>query len=76
MKSSQVALSAFLAASLVTGPVAAIAAPANASRSSSAVDGEGLSGGMGPAWLIAALIAGLVITVVVSDDDEDAPVSP
>lgn len=75
MKLSQAALPAFLAASLIFAPVATHAAPPEASRSSATVEGEHLSGGMGPAWLVAvALVAALGI-VVLSDDDED-PVSP
>ena len=76
MKSSQVGLSAFVATSLIAAPVAAAAAPVDGTRSSAAVEGEALGGGMGPAWLIAALIAAALITVVVSDGDEDRPVSP
>lgn len=77
MKSSQIALSAFVATSLVSAPVVASAAPVQASRAGSAVEGEALAAGMGPAWLVAALIAAVLITVVVSDgDDEDSPVSP
>lgn len=76
MKSSHVALSAFAATSLIAAPVAATAAPADGTRSSAAVEGESLAGGIGPAWLIAALIAAAVITVVVTDGDEDVPVSP
>jgi hypothetical protein len=75
MKLSQAALPAFLATSLIFTPIVANAGALEGARSSATVEGEGLSGGTGPAWLVAvALVAALGI-VVLSDDDED-PVSP
>lgn len=75
MKLSQAALPAFLATSLILAPVAASAAPLEGARSSATVEGERLSGGMGPAWLVAALLVVALGIVVLSDDDED-PASP
>lgn len=72
MKLSHAALSALLATSLIAAPAAA--APFEA-RSGAAVEGEHLAGGMGPAWLVAAVLLVALGIVVLSDDDED-PVSP
>jgi len=75
MRLSQAALPAFLATSLILAPVAASAEPLEAARSPATVEGEHLSGGMGPAWLVAAILVVALGIVVLSDDDED-PVSP
>jgi hypothetical protein len=75
MKFRSAPTSAMLAASLVIAPVAVNAAPV-AERGSAAVEGEQLSGGLAPAWIVAAtLVVGLGI-LVFSDDDDEEPVSP
>lgn len=75
MKLRWAPLASILTVSLASAPIAARAAPV-ADRSSAPVDGERLAGGMVPLWLIAAvLVAGLGI-LIISDDDEDEPVSP
>ena len=76
MKSNQAMLSAFIAASLISTPDAASAAAGEASRAGAAVEGEQLAGGMGPAWLVAAILAVLAGVIVVTDDDDEQPVSP
>ena len=45
-------------------------------RAGAAVEGEQLAGGMGPAWLVAAILAVLAGVIVVTDDDDEQPVSP
>lgn len=72
------ALAALAAVGTVLGSTAAAAAPADVSglRSASASDkAEGIAGGSF-VWIIAALVAAGVIAVIVSDNDEEEPVSP
>jgi hypothetical protein len=74
MKLRQIALSAFLASSLVASPVAAHAAPVEGSRSASSVEGEQLNKKVG--WGIAVAVVIAVIAILLSDNDEKIPVSP
>ena len=72
MEMRKLLASAAVAASLVSAPIAAQAAPAE--RTSSKVDGESLAGGfLIPALALVAVILGIV---VVADGGDDAPVSP
>jgi len=73
VKPGIVSLSALLAISLVSAPVAASAAPV--ARTGSETGGEGLAG-LGAAWLVAAVIVAALVIVVLSDSDEDLPTSP
>lgn len=68
-------LPAMAAVSLVAAPVAAQAQVAE--RASEPVSGESdLAGGIGPALIIVAIAAVGMITLLVTDDDEDEdPVS-
>jgi hypothetical protein len=67
--------SALLAAVLAASPAAANAVPVDGSRSGAPVAGERLSGGSGPAWLVAAILVAALGIMVFSDDDE-SPASP
>jgi len=67
-------LFATAAASLAAAPVAAQAQ--SAERASQPVTAESeLSGGIGPALIIAAIAAVGMIALIVSDDDDEDPVS-
>lgn len=68
-------LSALLALSMTSAASAASAAPI-ADRNATPAQGERLTGGLAPAWLVGVvLVVGLGI-LVLSDDDNDEPVSP
>lgn len=62
----------------LAAPVAASAAPGvDAARAGSAIEGEnGLEGNS--SWIIGlvGLLAGITAIILVSDNDEDSPVSP
>jgi len=75
MKLLRTSLSALAASSLLAVPIAASAAPVAVDRSGSAVDGESLTGGLGAAWLVAAVLVGVLGILIFDDGDED-PVSP
>jgi len=65
------------AAGLVFGSTAAAAAPVAADRSGSPVaESEDLAGVGTFGLLLALLIVAGVIAIILSDDDEDAPISP
>ena len=68
-------LSTLLAAVLVSSSAAAQGAPMSGTRDSAPVTGEGLSGGTGAAWLVAAILVVALGIMVFSDDDEH-PTSP
>jgi putative cell wall-binding protein len=78
MRTSRKILVALAATSAVVAPVAASAASAAASaRAGSAVSGESdLEGNS--SWIIGlvGLLAGVAAIILVSDNDDDAPVSP
>ena len=67
-------IAALAAASLATAPVTAQAALA--SRSAAPVaDTESLTGGLTIAWIFAAvMVVGAIL--ILTDDDDDVPVSP
>jgi len=72
MEMRKLLASAAVAASLVSAPIAAQAAPAE--RTSTEVEGESLAGGfLIPALALIAVILGIV---VIADGGDDAPVSP
>lgn len=78
MRTPRKILVALAAASTVIAPVAASAAPAAASaRAGSAVSGESSLEG-NSSWIIGlvGLLAGITAIILVSDKDEDSPVSP
>ncbi len=78
MRTPRKILVALAAASTVIAPVAASAAPAAASaRAGSAVSGESNLEG-NSSWIIGlvGLLAGITAIILVSDKDEDSPVSP
>lgn len=66
-------IAALAAVSLVATPAAA-----QASRTPAPVeDAESLTGGIGAAWIIAALMAAAAILLLTGDDDnDDLPTSP
>ncbi|MGQ3100615.1 MAG: hypothetical protein ACT6Q5_13050 [Sphingopyxis solisilvae] len=78
MRTPRKILVALAAASTIIAPVAASAAPAAASaRAGSAVSGESSLEG-NSSWIIGlvGLLAGITAIILVSDKDEDSPVSP
>lgn len=64
-------IAALAAISLATAPAAAQAARAG----TPVEEAESLAGGIGVAWIIAALMVVAAIAIL-SEDDDDAPVSP
>jgi hypothetical protein len=75
MKLRSAPISAVLAMTLVATPLAANAAPA-ADRESSTAESEQLAGGLSSVWIVAAVLAIGVGIIVLTDDDDEAPVSP
>lgn len=64
--------------SVIAAPVAASAAPAlGAARAGSVVEGQSALEG-NSSWIIGliGLLAGITAAVLISNDDDDAPVSP
>lgn len=69
---------ALTAASLLLAPIAASAAPAfDGARAGSVVSGENELGG-NSSWIIGliGLIAGVTAAILVTNNDDDVPVSP
>lgn len=75
MKLRRASLSTLVASSLLAAPVVASAAPVATDRSGSPVEGESLTGGLGAAWLVAAILVAS-LGILIFSDDEDEAVSP